>query len=99
MTATDGEFDTPLPLERKPGKSKVEAIKEGSRGLRGTIADELTDAKPGFGGENVQLLKFHGMYQQEDRDSRKAVRAEIGSVVRSDKAHSFMLRSRVPGGA
>jgi len=98
MTATDGEFDTSLPLERKPGKSKVEAIKEGSRGLRGTIADELTDAKPGFGGENVQLLKFHGMYQQEDRDSRKAVRAEIGSIVRTDKAHSFMIRSRVPGG-
>lgn len=95
---TDKELEELQPLHRKPGESKVELIKQNSKGLRGTIAEELTNDKPGFSGDNAQLLKFHGMYQQENRDFRKSVREEIGSVVRTEKAHSFMIRTKVPGG-
>jgi sulfite reductase (ferredoxin) len=95
---TDRDLEELHPLPPPDGKSKVELIKESSRGLRGTIAEELHDGKPGFSSDNVQLLKFHGMYQQEDRDFRKSVRQEIGAVVRTEKAHSFMIRTKVPGG-
>lgn len=74
-------------------KSKVETIKESSRALRGTIADELQQDSSRFAKENVQLLKFHGIYQQEDRDLRKA-RREAGQ----DKAWQFMVRIKNPGG-
>jgi sulfite reductase (ferredoxin) len=97
-TVDDRELEELQPLPAKPGKSKVELIKENSRGLRGTIAEELEDGKPGFSSDNVQLLKFHGMYQQEDRDVRKSVREQIGAVVRTEKQHSFMIRTKVPGG-
>jgi len=74
-------------------KSKVEIIKENSRALRGTIAEELQEATSRFAKENTQLLKFHGIYQQEDRDLRKA-RREAGA----DKAWQFMVRIKNPGG-
>ena len=51
--------------------SKVEKIKACSDHLRGTIAEELGQETPAFGEESVQLLKFHGVYQQYDRDRRK----------------------------
>jgi len=54
--------------------SKNEGIKETSRALRGTIAEELGQATPTFAEENVQVLKFHGVYQQDDRDRRKEAR-------------------------
>jgi sulfite reductase (ferredoxin) len=97
-TGIEKELEELQPLPPKPGKSKVETIKEDSKGLRGTIAKELEDDKPGFSSDNVQLLKFHGMYQQEDRDFRKNLRQEIGASVRTEKAHSFMIRTKVPGG-
>lgn len=74
-------------------KSKVEVIKEGSHNLRGTVADDLAAGGATFTSDNALVLKFHGLYQQEDRDKRKAARQGGG-----EKAYTFMLRSKVPGG-
>lgn len=73
--------------------SKNERIKAASAGLRGTIAAELARPTERFEEADVQLLKFHGIYQQEDRDRRKIER-ETGAA----KAYSFMLRTKTPGG-
>ena len=76
-----------------PKKSKVELIKESSRNLRGSLADELAQETSKFAGDSVQLLKFHGIYQQEDRDVRKSVRDDGG-----DRSYIFMIRTRIPAG-
>jgi sulfite reductase (NADPH) hemoprotein beta-component len=74
--------------------SKNEALKEKSRFLRGTIAEGLTHVETGaIAEEDTQLLKFHGSYMQDDRD----VRGER-SKKKLDKAYSFMIRLRIPGG-
>jgi sulfite reductase (ferredoxin) len=73
--------------------SKVERVKAQSGGLRGTIAQELAAPTERFAEDDVQLLKFHGIYQQEDRDQRSQQR-EAGVP----KAHSFMVRTKNPGG-
>jgi len=71
-----------------------EGIKTRSNYLRGTIAEGLTDLSTGSMSEDdQQLLKFHGTYQQDDRDLRANRRKH-----RLDKAYSFMIRIRVPGG-
>ncbi|HKI34084.1 MAG TPA: NADPH-dependent assimilatory sulfite reductase hemoprotein subunit [Gemmataceae bacterium] len=79
---------------KAPAKpSPVEGIKEGSRQLRGTIALELARDTDHFGEADKQLLKFHGTYQQEDRDARKARKKDgVG------KHHMFMVRCKIPGG-
>lgn len=74
--------------------SEVEHLKEESRYLRGTIAEELVDESDKFGKENGQLLKFHGTYQEDDRDRRKEMK-ELGQ----DRWIIFMVRTSVPGGA
>ncbi len=80
------------PEESVP-RSAVEVVKEESRQLRGTIAEELARDSDRFSDPNKQLLKFHGSYQQEDRDARQARRKEgLG------KHHMFMVRCKVPGG-
>jgi len=73
--------------------SKVEAIKLNSNHLRGSIAAELDEQTPAFTEAAEQLLKFHGVYQQDDRDRRKEAR-KLGL----DKHHQMMIRTRVPGG-
>ena len=73
--------------------SKNESIKAASNHLRGHIADELVEDSPAFGEESEQLLKFHGIYQQDDRDKRKEARARG-----LDKHHQLMIRTRIPGG-
>jgi sulfite reductase (ferredoxin) len=73
--------------------SKVERVKANSNHLRGSIADELVDAAPEFSESSAQLLKFHGVYQQEDRDRRKEAR-RLGL----EKHHQMMVRTRIPGG-
>jgi len=74
--------------------SANERIKGDSNFLRGTIADGLTRAETGALSDNdTQLTKFHGIYQQDDRD----LRAERGKQ-RMEKAFIFMARLRVPGG-
>lgn len=74
--------------------SKVEFIKLGSRLLRGEIPQELQQPVDHFSEESVQLLKHHGLYQQDDRDLRGAKR-EDGD---KGKSYMMMLRTRVPGG-
>ena len=76
--------------ERK--KSKQEIVKEASHFLRGSIAEELARDTPKFGSGDIGLLKFHGIYQQDDRDARK--HRQPGD----DKSYSFMIRLKVPGG-
>ena len=74
--------------------SKNEYIKTDSNYLRGTIVEGLTDTMTGgVSADDEQLLKFHGTYQQDDRDVRiQRKRAGL------EKAISFMIRVRVPGG-
>ncbi|MEO7019704.1 MAG: NADPH-dependent assimilatory sulfite reductase hemoprotein subunit [Ktedonobacteraceae bacterium] len=73
--------------------SKTERIKQGSRHLRGQIVEELQQKSTRFSEEQIQLLKFHGTYQQEDRDQRTTRKA-----AGEEKAYQFMVRSRIPGG-
>jgi sulfite reductase (NADPH) hemoprotein beta-component len=71
-----------------------EYIKIRSNYLRGTIQEGLADLSTGSMSEDdQQLLKFHGTYQQDDRDLRPNRRKH-----KLDKAYSFMIRIRVPGG-
>ncbi|HVS40294.1 MAG TPA: NADPH-dependent assimilatory sulfite reductase hemoprotein subunit [Gemmataceae bacterium] len=84
---------TPPAVPAPPKRSGTEVIKENSRALRGDIAEELQQETPKFNDQNKQLLKFHGTYQQEDRDARKSRRAEgLG------KHYMFMVRCKIPGG-
>ncbi|GMA64878.1 NADPH-dependent assimilatory sulfite reductase hemoprotein subunit [Alicyclobacillus fastidiosus] len=73
--------------------SKVEVIKQNGNFLRGTIEEALTDDKTFFEDENVQQLKFHGVYQQDDRDLRSVLRKEG-----KEKHYRMMVRARIPGG-
>lgn len=74
--------------------SKNEFIKEGSNFLRGTILEGLADESTGaLSDDDTQLTKFHGIYQQDDRDLRTERRKQ-----KLEKAFSFMVRVRVPGG-
>ena len=82
------DADTP------PDRSKVEIIKEQSRFLRGSIAEGLRDQSTGaLAEDDTQLTKFHGIYQQDDRDLRpERARKKL------EKAFMFMARLRIPGG-
>lgn len=75
--------------------SKLERLKESSQQLRGSIAEELTNESNKFTADAGQLLKHHGVYQQDDRDQRN-LKNEDGS--RRGKAYSCMVRTRIPGG-
>src|SRR5947208_15690651 len=74
--------------------SRNEHIKEASDYLRGTLAEGLTDEITGaIVEDDQQLVKFHGMYLQDDRD----LRAERGRK-KLEKAFAFMPRVRISGG-
>jgi sulfite reductase (NADPH) hemoprotein beta-component len=74
--------------------SELERIKADSRHLRGTIEAGLADPITGAISEaDNKLLKFHGSYQQDDRDLRDERRLQ-----KLEPAHSFMIRARLPGG-
>lgn len=80
--------------EAAPKVSPVEAMKEGSNFLRGRILTELADpALDHLSDEAKNIIKFHGSYQQEDRDARK--RRDKPGV---GKAYMFMIRLKLPGG-
>ena len=80
-------------MSEKP-LSANEGIKINSNYLRGTIAEGLADASNGvISADDQQLLKFHGAYQQDDRDLRSSRRKQ-----KLEKAYSFLVRIRVPGG-
>jgi sulfite reductase (NADPH) hemoprotein beta-component len=74
--------------------SANERMKVASRYLRGTILESLANPVTGaVSADDGQLLKFHGTYQQDDRDLRKDRRKHL-----LEPAYSFMIRVRVPGG-
>lgn len=78
-----------------PGKlSDNERLKAESDHLRGTITSDLqNEITGGFTGDNFMLIRFHGMYQQDDRD----IRAERAAQ-KLEPLHNVMLRARMPGG-
>lgn len=69
--------------------SKVEAIKERSNFLREPIATEINQDTTHFSEDGAQILKFHGSYQQDNRDNRQKGQ---------EKDYQFMLRTRTPAG-
>lgn len=69
--------------------SKVESLKEHSNYLREPVATEIREDTTHFSEDGVQILKFHGSYQQDNRDNR---------VKGQEKDYQFMLRTRSPGG-
>ncbi len=83
-----------MPIIQKKPLSANEGIKTRSNYLRGDLAEDLADLTRGnISADNEQLIKFHGSYMQDDRDIRSERR-----VQKLDKAYSFMIRVRVPGG-
>lgn len=78
-------------MTTKP-ESKVEIAKRRGRQLRGSIAETLASDATHFGEDDVSLLKFHGTYQQDDRDRRRARESD-------EKAYQFMVRVAIPAGA
>ncbi|WP_440867268.1 assimilatory sulfite reductase (NADPH) hemoprotein subunit [Symbiopectobacterium purcellii] len=88
----DERYPGPLVVEGK--LADAERLKRESNYLRGTIAEDLQEGLTGgFNGDNFLLIRFHGMYQQYDRDI-SAERAEQ----KLEPRHAMMLRCRLPGG-
>lgn len=77
------------PMSPTQKLSKLEGIKERSNYLREPILTELAQETTHFSQEGIQVLKFHGSYQQDNRDNR---------VKGQEKDYQFMLRTRNPGG-
>lgn len=75
------------PTSLPPKRSKVEIIKEQSNYLRYPLQDELQTEAPNINESAVQLIKFHGSYQQDNREDR------VGG-----KSYQFMLRTKQPSG-
>src|ERR1700729_607250 len=74
--------------EAPPKLTRNEGLKENSPTLAGTIAATLANtAVDRFSDDDYEFLKFHGIYQQDDRDQRKIA-----------KHYMFMVRGRLPGG-
>ncbi|MEL6434628.1 MAG: sulfite reductase subunit beta, partial [Pseudomonadota bacterium] len=75
-------------------KADNERLKKASNFLRGTITEDLADPiTGGFSADNFQLIRFHGMYQQDDRDIRPERTKQ-----KLEPLHNVMLRARMPGG-
>ena len=84
----------PSPTKSDVAKpSAVEGFKQESHFLRGTIPEALLDENAFFDKVSVQLIKYHGSYQQDNRDERKAAREDGRG-----KAYSMMVRNKIPGG-
>ena len=93
MTETiDRSHDISQALDRL---SADERMKDASDYLRGTIAEGLLDRITGAvpSADDVKLMKFHGIYQQDDRDLRDERRRQ-----KLEPAYQFMIRVRLPGG-
>lgn len=78
-----------VPSKRSP----VELIKENSLQLRGALTADLARDVDHFNEQDKQLIKFHGSYQQDDRDARKDPK-RLGA----SKHYNFMVRCKIPGG-
>ncbi len=73
--------------------SKVEGLKAASEYLRGLLPQEFAEESSHITEDSATVLKFHGTYQQDDRDLRLKLKREG-----QEKAFSFMIRTRIPGG-
>jgi len=83
----DKNINTPKP-------SSFEVVKENSNYLRGTIEESLNDPLTGaIRADDQLLIKFHGTYQQQDRDVDDERRRQ-----KLEPLYSFLIRVRVPGG-
>ena len=71
----------------------AEEIKVASDYLRGGLAADLEAGGAAFAGDSPMLLKFHGIYQQDDRDVRRQ-----RTQAKQPLAHGCMVRASVPGG-
>lgn len=81
-------------MSDKKKLSPVEKFKEESDGLRGTLSQSLQNEVTGAIAEaDKSLIKFHGIYEQDNRDRR-----EERALKKLEKDYSFMLRLRLPGG-
>lgn len=81
-------------MDQKNNLSPVERIKTASDGLRGTLKQSLENGLTGALYEDDQsLIKFHGLYQQDDRDRR-----EERTAKKLEWLYSYMIRLRLPGG-
>lgn len=74
-------------------RSVLEDVKAGSAYLRGTLAEELANDAAAFDKDTTHILKFHGIYQQDDRDVRRE-RGQEGL----DRDYVCMVRASIPGG-
>lgn len=82
-----------VPLARKAKPTRVEATKGQSQHLRGTLREALLDGVPGLSEEDQRVSKFHGIYQQEDRDARS-----IARITGTERGAQFMVRIKIPAG-
>lgn len=81
-------------MSDKKNLSPVERIKTASDGLRGTLKESLDEQLTGaLYDDDQSLIKFHGLYQQDDRDRR-----EERSAKKLEWLYSYMIRLRLPGG-
>src|SRR5947199_792119 len=77
-----------ITLDAPPKRTRNEGLKEANPLLTGTIASTLADASAErFSDDDYEFLKFHGIYQQDDRDQRKVA-----------KHYMLMVRTKFPGG-
>jgi sulfite reductase (ferredoxin) len=74
--------------DRPAAPSKLEAAKIASEFLRGSLAEELHTETPSFSAGAESIIKHHGIYQQDNRDHRRA----------GERQYSFLVRTRLPGG-
>lgn len=81
--------NSPTQIRPDAKLSKLESLKEASHYLREPIATELQEETNCFSENATQILKYHGSYQQDNRDNR---------VKGQEKDYQFMLRTRSPGG-
>lgn len=79
--------------DNAPKLSKVEHIKDASNGLLGSLPESFASDAPNITEDEGALLKHHGSYQQDNRDERAALKR-----AGKDKAWSFMVRTKIPGG-
>ena len=76
-----------IKTETPPKVTHNELIKEATPTLAGTIAATVASGTDQFSADDQQFIKFHGIYQQDDRDLRKTA-----------KKYMMMIRGRIPGG-
>lgn len=83
----------PWVLARRSRPTRVEEEKRDSRHLRGSLRESLASEDSGLADPDQRVAKFHGIYQQEDRDARS-----IARLTGAPRQASFMMRTRLPAG-